>query len=164
MTETPAFDVEVVRSTRRRKTVQARLDQGTLRILIPARLTRAEEAKWVKEMTARFARKARSEGVDLKERAAALARRFGLPVPSTIRWADNQAQRWGSCTPSTGTVRISSRLSGYPPWVLDYVIVHELAHLVEANHSSAFYALVDRYPRAERAIGFLLAKGWDELD
>jgi hypothetical protein len=71
-------------------------------------------------------------------------------------WADQRSQ-WGSCTPSTGEIRISNRLAAYPPWILDYVLVHELAHLVEANHSPAFNALVARYPLAERARGFLMA-------
>ncbi len=158
------FEVEVVRSARRRKTVQARLDGGTLRVMIPARLSAAEERRWVEEMSERFRRKVQSDEVDLDARAANLARRFDLPRPASIRWVDNQEHRWGSCTPSSGAVRLTRRLSAYPAWVLDYVIVHELAHLVEPNHSPAFHALEARYPRSERAIGFLLAKGWDEGD
>lgn len=156
------FRVEVVRSPKRRKTVQARLEGDTLRLMIPARLSHAEERRWVEEMTERFRRTAQSQAVDLDARAATLGRRFHLPAPASIRWVDNQQHRWGSCTPATGTIRLSRRLAAYPPWVVDYVIVHELAHLVETNHSPAFYALEARYPRAERAIGFLLAKGWGE--
>ena len=59
---------------------------------------------------------------------------------------------------------MSTRLAAWPPWVLDYVLVHELAHLVEFDHSPAFHALVDRYPRAERARGFLIAKSMGEVD
>jgi len=73
-------------------------------------------------------------------------------------WTDNQRKQWGSCDTITHAIRISTRLAAYPPWVLDYVIVHELAHLVVADHSPAFAAIVDRYPRAERARGYLLAK------
>jgi predicted metal-dependent hydrolase len=76
-----------------------------------------------------------------------------------VAWTDRQRSRWGSCSPSTGEIRVSRRLAEWPAWVLDYVLVHELAHLVEPNHSAAFHRLVDRYPRSERAKGFLIAKG-----
>lgn len=153
------MDVEVVRSTRRQKTVEARQVDGRLRISIPATMTRAEEARWVQEMTRRFERRSLAIPIDLTERAQVLAQRHSLPLPASIRWVENQRTRWGSCTTSTGAVRLSTALASYPRWVLDYVIVHELAHLVEPNHSPAFWALVARYPRAERARGFLIAKG-----
>jgi predicted metal-dependent hydrolase len=70
-------------------------------------------------------------------------------------------QRWGSCTPEDRAVRVSSRLAAYPAWVLDYVLVHELAHLLVASHGPAHDALVDRYPYAERARGFLIALDLD---
>jgi hypothetical protein len=58
-------------------------------------------------------------------------------------------------------VRISSRLVGEPGWVLDYVIVHELALVSVPRHDARVWALVRRYPRAERARGFLMARGLD---
>jgi len=156
--------VEVLRSARRRKTVSARQRDGVLVVSIPATLTAAEERRWVEEMVRRFERRARGHpaprrpaDADLAARAARLAGRHDLPHPSSIRWVDNQRTRWGSCTPATATIRISTRLTGLPDWVLDYVIVHELAHLVEAGHGPAFDALVQRYPRASRAIGYLMA-------
>ena len=151
--------VEVVRSPRRRKTVQAREVNGILRVSIPATMTRADEEHWVAEMVRRMERRAATGGIDLAVRAAGLAARYNLPSPATIRWADNQEGRWGSCTPSDRTIRISSRLVGEPGWVLDYVIVHELAHLSVPRHDAGFWALVHRYPRAERARGFLIARG-----
>lgn len=154
----------MVRSARRRKTVQARQVGDVLRVSIPATMTPAEEAHWVDRMRRRFERAARAEGVDLETRAQGLAERFGLPLPETIRWVDNQARRWGSCTPGAGTIRISSRLAAFPHWVLDYVIVHELAHLVEPFHNPAFWSLVTRYPRTERARGYLMAKGVEPDD
>lgn len=156
--------VEVVRSTRRRKTVQAREVDGVLRVAIPATMSAAEESHWVAEMRRRFLRRRRSHDVDLDKRGAQLAERHDLPRAESIRWVDNQRARWGSCTPARGTVRLSRQLAGYPRWVLDYVIVHELAHLVEPHHSPAFWSLVNRYPRAERARGYLIAKGGETDD
>ena len=85
-----------------------------------------------------------------------LARRYKLPTPKSIRFVDNQKSQWGSCTPANSEIRLSSRLTQFPSWVLDYVIVHELAHLVEFHHNAKFLALVDQYPKAERARGFLI--------
>lgn len=155
------MEVHVVRSARRRKTVQAREVDGVLRVSIPASMSAAEEARWVEEMRRRMDRKRQAGGVDLDARARELARRHGLPLPRDVRWVGNQTSRWGSCTPGRGTVRLSDRLAGYPRWVVDYVLVHELAHLVYAGHSPSFWALVGRYPLAERARGYLIAKGVD---
>lgn len=155
------MEVDVIRSARRRKTVQASVVDGRLRVLIPARMSATEEAHWVQEMRRRIERTERSAGVDLSERSATLATRYDLPKPASIRWVDNQRQRWGSCTPSDGSIRISRRLAGVPGWVLDAVIIHELAHLVVSDHSPAFFALVSRYPKQERATGYLIALGLD---
>jgi hypothetical protein len=151
--------VEVVRSPRRRKTVQARQVGEVLRVSIPATMTKADEEHWVAEMVRRMERRSSTDVTDLVDRAEALARRHRLPAPRTIRWVDNQEWRWGSCTPADGAVRISSRVSRFPSWVVDYVVIHELAHLAVPDHSAEFWALVNRYPRAERARGFLIAKG-----
>ncbi len=147
---------EVIRSTRRRRTVQAEQVGDTVRISIPARMSKVEEEHWVGVMVRRFEKRAATAEQDLEGRADALAARYGLPRPASIRWVGNQQRRWGSCTPVDGSVRISDRLARYPTWVLDYVIVHELAHLAEPGHGRAFHALVDRYPKAERARGFLM--------
>jgi predicted metal-dependent hydrolase len=151
--------VEVVRSARRRKTVQARKVNGVLRVSIPATMTKAEEQRWVTEMVRRVERKQATDEVDLEPRARELAARYRLPRPDSIRWVTNQEWRWGSCTPSERTIRISSRLVGEPAWVLDYVIVHELAHLAVQGHGPRFWELVQRYPKTERARGFLIARG-----
>ena len=154
--------VEVVRSAKRRKTVSAREVDGVIRVSIPASMSRTEETRWVDEMVRRLSRQATSCAIDLEARTGQLARRYGLPTPTSIRWVGNQGSRWGSCTPADRTIRISDRMAGFPPWVLDYVIVHELAHLVVAGHDERFHALVARYPKAERATGFLIAKGLEE--
>ena len=50
--------------------------------------------------------------------------------------------RWGSCTPSTGRIRINARLAAYPPTCLDYVVAHELTHLAEPSHNERFHRLL----------------------
>ena len=156
--------VEVVRSRRRRKTVQARQVGDVLRVSVPATLTRAEEEHWVGEMLRRVERRQQNPVVDLSQRARRLSVKFGLAEPAEIRWVDNQQCRWGSCTPGDATIRISSKLASEPLWVLDYVIVHELAHLHVRGHGKAFWRLVNRYPLAERARGFLIARGLEDPD
>ncbi|MGH9067632.1 MAG: M48 metallopeptidase family protein [Acidimicrobiales bacterium] len=153
------MEVEVVRSPRRHRTVQARQVGDVLRVSIPAAMSRAEEERWVAEMVGRIERRRGTDRVDLQARARTLAASHGLSRPATIRWVDNQQWRWGSCTPDDRTIRISSRLASVPGWVLDYVIVHELAHLEVVAHDARFWRLVDRYPRAERAKGYLMALG-----
>src|SRR5690606_25844253 len=129
-------------------------------VAIPARFTRAQEREWVERMLGRLAqRESRRRPSDdqLAQRAEELSRRYldGRARPTSVAWATNQSRRWGSCTPSEGTIRISTRLRGMPSWVLDYVLVHELAHLLHAGHGPQFWELVERYPRTERARGFL---------
>jgi hypothetical protein len=152
-----AMEVEVVRSSKRRKSVSARVVDGRIVVRMPQWMTKAQEAEYVTSLVAKLERQHAATEVDLSERAAELAARHDLPLPSSIRWVANQKHRWGSCTPSTGEIRISDRIAGFPGWVLDAVIVHELAHLVHLHHSPEFWALANRYPKTERAYGFLLA-------
>ncbi len=158
--EAALADVEVRRSRRRVRTVTAFREGGRIVVAIPARFTRAQEREWVRRMVTRLATqdvKRRPSDVGLARRAAELSERYleGRAQPSSVRWSTNQGRRWGSCTPSEGTIRISSRVRGMPLWVLDYVLLHELAHLLQPGHGPEFWALVDAYPRTERARGFL---------
>lgn len=155
--------VEVVRSSRRRKTVQAKMVGDVMRLSIPATMSRAEEQRWTSEMARRLERRTSTDRIDLQRRAGELAKRLGLETPSSIRWVDNQEHRWGSCTPLDGSIRISSKLAREPAWVIDYVVVHELAHLTVHGHGPRFWSLVARYPLAERARGFLMARGIEPL-
>ncbi|MGE0000352.1 MAG: M48 family metallopeptidase [Ilumatobacteraceae bacterium] len=155
------FAIEVTRSKKRRKSVSARLVGDTLRLAIPSWMSAAEEADWVDEMRRRFARKMTADRFDLPRRARDLADAHGLSVPDDIRWVGDMTTRWGSCTPATRTIRMSDRLAAFPDWVVDYVIVHELAHLDVFGHGDDFWTLVRRYPSAERAIGYLIAKSGD---
>lgn len=161
---TSALPVQVVRSTRRNKTVQARIVEGRIRIAIPAWFSAEEEAETVRDMVGRIERQRAGRRVDLPLRAERLARQYDLPVPTSVEWSSRQQHRWGSCSWRTGRIRISDRLAAAPSWVLDYVLMHELAHMVVHDHSPAFHAIVERYPHTERAKGYLIAKGLDPED
>jgi len=160
----PDQKIEVRRSQRRRRTVAARMEGDTLVVMIPARMTRAEEKHWVAKMQHKLllvegqrASPPRASDQALLSRCAVLAEKYldGDATPSSVRWVPPMRTRWASCTPVDATIRVSERLRDVPSWVLDYVLVHELAHLRVTEHNTRFWALVHRYPKAERAIGYL---------
>lgn len=134
-------------------------------VAIPARFTRSQEREWVERMVTRLVtqeqrRKPSDDG--LAARAATLSARYlgGRARPTSVAWSSQQGRRWGSCTPSDGSIRISTRVRGMPRWVLDYVLLHELAHLLHGGHGPEFWALLEAYPRTERARGFLEGVGF----
>ena len=153
--------VEIRVSTRRKKSSQAHLEAGKVVVVVPSGMTVAERedvaARLALRMLDHSIKRRVSSDRDLERRARELGERYlDGARPTSIRWVTNQARRWGSCTPSTGTIRLSSRLRIVPEWVLDAVIVHELAHLLEASHSPDFKALCGRYPRHDEADAYLL--------
>ncbi|WP_069744338.1 M48 family metallopeptidase [Streptomyces sp. EN23] len=152
--------VEVRRSTRRRKSVTAYREGDRTIVLIPARMSQAEERRWVGVMLDKLAAqesKRRLGDTGLEERAAQLSAQYfdGRARPASVRWVTNQNTRWGSCTPAEGSIRLSHRLQGMPEYVVDYVLLHELAHLLVPGHGPDFWRLLEAYPRTERARGFL---------
>ncbi|GAB3969757.1 M48 family metallopeptidase [Plantactinospora veratri] len=155
--------VEVRRSQRRRRTVSAYRDGERVVVLIPDQFSRAEETEWVDRMLARLAAREERLGRSDEElllRSRRLIDRYlsehgRAAVPASVRWVTNQNGRWGSCTPADRTIRISHRIQEMPEWVIDYVLLHELAHLVVPSHNARFWELVGRYPKTERARGYL---------
>jgi len=144
--------------------VSAYRDGDVTVVLIPARFSKAEERRWVAEMLSRLqARDLRRQRGPRRSDEALLSRARHLSAtvlegqvrPESVRWVSNMAARWGSCTPADGSIRVSERLRQMPGWVLDYVLVHELAHLLVPGHGPEFWELVGRYPRADRARGYL---------
>nr|BFD82806.1 M48 family metallopeptidase [Streptomyces sp. Xyl84] len=155
-----AGPIEVRRSTRRRRTVSAYRDGDRTVVLIPARMSEAEERRWVNVMLGKLAAQEsrRSPGdTELAARAARLSAQYydGRARPASVRWVTNQNTRWGSCTPAEGSIRLSHRLRGMPEYVVDYVLLHELAHLLVPGHGPDFWRLLEAYPRTERARGYL---------
>jgi hypothetical protein len=157
--------VRVVRSARRTRTVSAAWRDGAAVVSVPARLSAAQEDKWVVDMVERLragrsreGRRGAKSDAELMERAARLSARYlgGRGAPESVRWVTNQQSRWGSATPEEGTIRLSDRLMAMPEWVSDYVLVHELAHLAEpGGHGPRFKALESRYPRTAEAKAYL---------
>jgi predicted metal-dependent hydrolase len=152
--------VEVRRSRRRTATVSAYRDGERTIVAIPARFSRAQEREWVAKMLARLEdkeRRRRPSDEELAARARELSVKYldGKARPASVRWSGNQGRRWGSCTLLDGSIRISTRVQGMPGWVLDYVLLHELAHLLHAGHGPEFWKILEAYPRTDRARGFL---------
>ncbi|MDR6989040.1 putative metal-dependent hydrolase [Paenarthrobacter nitroguajacolicus] len=159
--------VVVRRSARRRRTVAAFWEDGKAVVAIPASFTKSQEREWVHRMLAKLKKQGeqrsrqgrRRPATDevLAEHAAHLSRTYlgGRAVPTSVRWVSNQNSRWGSATPADGTIRLSNKLQPMPQWVIDYVLVHELAHLLVAGHNADFWRLVEAYPETQRAKAFL---------
>jgi len=141
--------------------VAARLRSGVLELMVPASMPRAEREHWAEVMSHRFerrAQRARPSDERLEERARRLNHQhFG----GKLRWTSigfaEMERQWGSCTFTDGAIRIARRAATLPAWVLDYLLVHELAHLVHSDHGTGFHELAGRYPLTERARGYLLA-------
>jgi hypothetical protein len=158
----PRFDrpeVEIRASSRRKKTGTAHWSGSRIVVQIPARLRGRERVIFVDDLVERLLtqRPQNAAGdASLEERAKVLAELYNDGVvPSSVRWVKNQQHRWASCSPATREIRVSTRLRQCPEWVIDAVLVHELAHLHEADHSPAFYAIADRHPRQEESAHFL---------
>ncbi|MFC8304426.1 M48 family metallopeptidase [Specibacter sp. NPDC057265] len=158
--------VVVRRSARRKTGVSAFWENGQAVIAVPAALTVEDEKYWVPRMVARLERGALKELAGrrgpagdeaLMQRATALSRQYlgGRVEPHSVRWVANQNSRWGSATPARGTIRISHHVQGMPGWVLDYVLLHELAHFLHPNHGRGFWQELAGYPRLDAAKAFL---------
>ena len=120
-----------------------------------------ERERWAEEMRARIAKRmerAQPSDAKLGTRARVLnERHFG----GRLRWTSiafaDMSHLWGSCTLTTGAIRIATRAASLPDWVIDYLVVHELSHLEHSDHGAAFHELENRYPLTERARGYLMA-------
>ncbi len=157
--------VTIIRSRKRKKTIQTKSGEGRLWIYLPAGMDPKEEQKWIDRMiqrNERWVQKKTNRQSDgwLIQRATELNKKyFNGTLTFSIRFVTNQNARYGSCTSLDKSIRISDRVKTMPSWVQDYIIIHELAHLIYPDHSKQFWELVDRYRYAERAKGYLIALG-----
>lgn len=156
--------VEIIRSKNRKRSVSAKRVGNKTLVYVPARMSKADVDLYVAELVAKLDR--REEISASQEHLVERAKHISLTylevnvfethrVPVTVRWVTNQNSRWGSCTPSEGTIRLSHRLQTMPQYVIDCVLLHELAHLLVADHGPRFKALIGRHPEYVRASAFL---------
>lgn len=165
--------VHVRRDRRLKKSARwQRQPDGSILLRIPHRLPQRDVQPLLDDITAQLkdqqARAERRTDADLQARAELINRQhFGGQVEwQAIRWVGNMQHRLGSCTnggPTDGHIRISERIKGWPQWVIDYIIAHELAHRVHPDHSAEFWDYLGRaYPLTERARGFIEGVGFAE--
>jgi predicted metal-dependent hydrolase len=157
-------EVEVRVSTRRKKTSEAKWVGGRIVVSVPAHLDRESRQKtihWlVERLLTRHSRQSRLGDDELLARVIELSDRYLVGArPASVRWVTNQTARWGSCSYYSGDIRVSHRLRAVPEWVLDSVLVHEVAHLTHPDHSPAFHRLAGMYPRHKEAGVFLAGYG-----
>ncbi|MDD5348136.1 MAG: M48 family metallopeptidase [Candidatus Omnitrophica bacterium] len=159
------MEVKIVRSRRRRRTVSARLVRDTLEVRAPLLIPQHELARIVADFKVKFERKKIKDELDRKESLLEKAARINeqyfddkLTVNS-IEYVTDQSSKFGCCNYRTGNIRISHRVGLMPAWVRDYVILHEMAHLLVPAHNKEFWDIVSRYKLTERARGYLIAVG-----
>lgn len=162
--------ITVIRSKRRKKTIQTKYGDGHLWIYLPSGMSARDEQKWIARMIERSNRWEQKKTIKesdgwLLQRAQHINKKyFDGTLEFSIRFVTNQNSRFGSCTSLDRTIRISEKVKTMPPWVQDYIIIHELAHLLHPDHSKKFWEKVNQYRYTERARGYLIAVGAEKPD
>lgn len=167
-TDRTPYEIKVMRSGKRKRTISARLVGNVMVVHAPARIPEADLEKIIDKFKKSFEKKQfkrkLNDTKDLGEIAERLNNDYfnGSLNIKSIEYVTSQSRSFGSCSCRMREIRLSHRLTKMPDWVRDYVIIHEMAHLIEPNHSKSFWSIVSRYGLAERARGYLLAKGINE--
>ena len=159
------MEVKIIRSRRRKRTISARLVKDTLLVSAPLLLSQERLDKVIADFKVKFEKKKLKQELDRKQNLIDIVRKLNekyfenkLKINS-IEYVTDQNSKYGCCNFRDGWIRVSHKVGLMPEWVRNYVIVHEMAHLIEPNHSSAFWDIVSRYKLAERARGYLMAAG-----
>jgi predicted metal-dependent hydrolase len=164
------MEVKVIRSPDRKKTIQAKMVGETLHVYLPLGMHREEERKIIEKMKEKIEKKKQKKQINNDDYLITKFNEFNVKYfqgklkVNSIEYVTNQERVNGSCTPNKCTIRLSHKLLDMPKWVLDYVIMHEMTHLVHPNHSKAFWIKVGEYEYTERARGFLMAKGMEKTE
>lgn len=159
------MEVKIIRSSRRRRTVSARLVKDLLLVNAPAILSEERLDKIVADFKLKFEKKILKTELDKQQNLVDIAAKvnekyFGNRLKvNSIEYVTTQNSKFGCCNYRSGRICISHKIGLMPEWVRDYVVFHEMAHLIEPNHSKKFWEIVARYKLAERARGYLMAAG-----
>ena len=168
--EAISSNVKIIRSRRRRKTISARIVRNVMVVYAPAAISDSELGNVIDKFKKRFKKRELKKKLDrtqdLKIMADRLNKKYfsGRLKIQSIEYSANQDRIFGCCSHKASKIRISHRVAEMPHWVRDYVIFHEMAHLVEPNHGKSFWQIVSRYNLAERAKGYLIAKGFGSTE
>lgn len=155
-------EIRLVASSQRKKTISATVRDGMIQLSVPAHISDESIVTTARSLIAKIkerqqhAQKSHTDE-EIHDHALHLARVWlgGEVEPSSVVWSDRQTTLWGSCTPSTRRIRLSTMLKGMPQWVIDGVIIHELAHLKYSGHGRDFQQYAAQYPRMAEADAFL---------
>lgn len=164
------MEIQVIRSPDRKKTIQAKMVGQTLQVYLPLGMKPEEERKFIEEMKKKIEKKKQKKQINNDDYLIKKFNEFNVKYfqgklkVNSLEFVTNQTRVNGSCTPNQCTIRLSHKLLEMPKWVLDYVIFHEMTHLVHPNHSKAFWTKVGEYKYTERARGFLIAKGMEKME
>jgi len=157
------MEVKIIRSRRRKRSVGARLVNDLLLINAPLMLAQEKLDQIISGFKLKFARQKLKNELDKEKNildlTCALNKQYfdnKLKIES-VEYVTNQNSRFGCCNYRTAKIRISHKIGLLPQWVRKYVLIHEMAHLIEPNHSRAFWDIVYRYKLTERARGYLMA-------
>lgn len=156
------------------KNINARLHGNSIRVSVPLQTPRTRIDSVLPDLARRLLRRQRARQVNSTDDALALARRIARRFPQPldvqdVQFTTVQTACWGSYSTRTHSIRLNAALRLMPPWVLESVIAHELAHAIHPNHSPAFWALLRQvYPDTDRGRAFLegvswLAHAWETL-
>jgi len=163
------MEVKIIRSQRRKRSVGARLVNDLLLISAPLSLSQDKLDEIIGDFKLKFSRQKLKNELGKEKNLLNLAKILNKQYFNNqlkikgIEYSINQNSRFGCCNYHTAKILISHKIGLMPKWVRKYVLVHEMAHLIEPNHGRVFWEIVGRYKLAERARGYLMAFGFTNL-
>ncbi|MEW6027037.1 MAG: M48 family metallopeptidase [Planctomycetota bacterium] len=165
------MEIKIIRSENRKRTISGRVDGETLIVNAPADIPEERLQKIIEKFRKRFEKRQLKRQLNRTVDLMTICRKlkeqyffYDQMEVNSIGYSTDQNCRWGVCNSRNKTILISHRLAEFPNWVRDYVIIHEMAHILEPNHGKRFWRLVRRYKLSERARGYLIAKGYEDAD